>query len=67
MQVLQWRGVRRRPGTSLVLQEEAIRINPKSNNLNEHEAAKWLGKDELDSVKWLPADVKVVEVMNKTI
>ena len=35
--------------------------------LNEHEAAKWLMKDELDSVKWLPADVKVVEaLMNKT-
>ena len=37
-------------------------------HLNEHEAAKWLGKDELDSVKWLPADVKVVEaLMNKTL
>lgn len=30
-------------------------------HLNEHEAARWLGRDELDSVKWLPADVKVVE------
>lgn len=30
-------------------------------HLNEHEAAKWLTKDELDSVDWLPADVKVVE------
>ena len=29
--------------------------------LNEHEAAKWLSKDELDSVKWLPADLEVVE------
>jgi 8-oxo-dGTP diphosphatase len=36
--------------------------------LNEHEAAKWLMKDELDSVKSLPADVKVVEaLMNKTL
>ena len=35
--------------------------------LNEHEAAKWLGKDELDSVKWLPADVKVVEVIKSKI
>ena len=25
------------------------------------EAARWLKNDELDSVKWLPADVKVVE------
>ena len=39
-----------------------------SLTLKEHEAAKWLAKDELGSVKWLPADVKVVEVlMNKTI
>lgn len=30
-------------------------------HLNEHEAAKWLSKDELDSVKWLPADLEVVE------
>ena len=30
-------------------------------HLNEHEAAKWLAKDELDSVKWLQADIKVIE------
>ena len=36
-------------------------------HLNEHEAAKWLTKEQLDSVKWLPADVKVVEMLlNKT-
>lgn len=29
--------------------------------LKEHEAAKWLTRDQLDSVNWLPADVKVVE------
>ena len=29
--------------------------------LREHEAAKWLTRAELDSVDWLPADVKVVE------
>ena len=28
--------------------------------LNEHEAARWLAKEELESVKWLPADVEVV-------
>ena len=36
-------------------------------HLNEHEAAKWLTKDELDGVKWLPADVKVVEVIKSKI
>ena len=30
-------------------------------HLNEHEAARWLTKDELDTVKWLPADEEVVE------
>ena len=34
-------------------------------HLNEHEAAKWLAKDELDSVKWLPADVKLIEEVRR--
>ena len=29
--------------------------------LKEHEAARWLTKDELDSVEWLPADVELIE------
>lgn len=29
--------------------------------LKEHEAAKWLNKDELENVNWLPADLKVTE------
>lgn len=29
--------------------------------LKEAEAAKWLGKDELDSVQWLPADLSFIE------
>lgn len=28
--------------------------------LKEHEAAKWLRMDELDSVEWLPADVTLI-------
>ena len=31
-----------------------------SLHLNEHEAAKWLTKDELNSVKWLPADAELI-------
>ena len=30
-------------------------------HLNEHESARWLAKDELDSVKWLPADKSIIE------
>ena len=31
--------------------------------LKEAEAAKWLSKDNLDSVKWLPADLEVVDLI----
>ena len=34
-------------------------------HLNEHEAARWLTKDELDSVKWLPADLDVVRKLKE--
>ena len=36
------------------LQTEAL-------HLNEHEAAIWLSKDELDTVRWLPADESIIE------
>lgn len=32
-------------------------------HLNEHEAARWLTKEELNSVNWLPADVQVVDII----
>lgn len=31
--------------------------------LKEHEAARWLAPDELDSVQWLPADIQVIEMI----
>lgn len=33
--------------------------------LMEHEAARWLDKDQLDCVNWLPADRSVVEILKK--
>lgn len=36
-------------------------------SLLEHEAMKWLTKDELDTVSWLPADVKVVQKLKETV
>lgn len=33
--------------------------------LKEHEAMKWLTKDTLDTVDWLPADVLVVAQFKK--
>lgn len=29
--------------------------------LKEHEAARWLAKDELESVRWLPADLQILD------
>lgn len=29
--------------------------------LKEHEAARWLTKDELNNVEWLPADITLIE------
>ena len=35
--------------------------------LTEHEAAKWLTKDELDSVEWLPADITLIDKIKAVI
>ena len=35
--------------------------------LKEAEAAKWLSKDELDSVKWLPADLSLIEKIKEVM
>lgn len=35
--------------------------------LKEHEAAKWLKKEQLDDVEWLPADVTVIETIKKKL
>lgn len=35
--------------------------------LLEHEDAKWLSKDEIDSVGWLPADVELIETLKKIL
>ena len=32
--------------------------------LREHEAARWLSAEELDKVKWLPADLTVIDKLN---
>jgi 8-oxo-dGTP diphosphatase len=38
------------------LQTEAL-------HLNEHEAARWLTSEEMDSAEWLPADREVLKVL----
>lgn len=36
-------------------------------HLNEHEAAAWLNKDTLFSVKWLPADIGILKYIQSTL
>ena len=35
--------------------------------LTEHSEAKWLTKDELDSVEWLPADITLIDKIGRGI
>ena len=35
--------------------------------LREHEAAKWLSKEELDSVDWLPADLDLIAKLKEEL
>lgn len=35
--------------------------------LKEHEAAQWLTKETLDSVEWLPADLKLIDKLREMI
>ena len=35
--------------------------------LLEHEAARWLGKDALDSVDWLPADITIIDMIREKL
>ena len=53
------------PNFSLTMHCYLCSLLMEALHLNEHEAARWLSKDELDSVKWLPADLKVVEKLKK--
>lgn len=35
--------------------------------LKEHEAARWLDKDTIDDVDWLPADVTLIDIVRREI
>ena len=55
------------PTFHLSMQCFLCRIKAGSLNLKEHEAARWLAEDELDSVDWLPADIEVLGWIRKEI
>ena len=42
-------------------------IESGSLTLKEHEAARWLTKEQLDSVDWLPADLEVIDNVRRVM
>ncbi|MBR4129377.1 MAG: (deoxy)nucleoside triphosphate pyrophosphohydrolase [Bacteroidaceae bacterium] len=51
------------PAFHLTMHCFLCRIESGNLTLKEHEAAKWLNRDELNSVDWLPADKEVLDVI----
>ncbi|QFQ12621.1 (deoxy)nucleoside triphosphate pyrophosphohydrolase [Pseudoprevotella muciniphila] len=49
------------PAFHLTMHCYLCRVESGCLKLKEHEAARWLTKDDLDSVEWLPADRDVVK------
>ena len=49
---------------AIIRKDDKISLQTEAMHLNEHEAERWLSKDNLNSVKWLPADLLVLEVLN---
>ena len=41
------------------------RVESGTLTLKEHDAARWLASNELESVKWLPADLQVNEILQR--
>ncbi len=48
------------PDFHLIMDSYLARIENGHLTLSEHDEAKWLSLDELDTVAWLPADILVV-------
>ena len=42
-------------------------LRGESLHLNEHEAARWLGAADLASVRWLPADLSLLPLIEKEL
>ena len=51
------------PAFHLTMHCFLCRIESGNLTLKEHEAAKWLNRDEFNSVDWLPADKEVLDVI----
>lgn len=55
------------PTFHLSMQCFVCSLESESIHLNEHDSAKWLDKDCLYSVKWLPADIEILPHINRIL
>ena len=55
------------PNFHLTMHCYLCRVESGHLELNEHEAAKWLSVDELDSVDWLPADITIIDLIRREL
>ncbi|MBR6164583.1 MAG: (deoxy)nucleoside triphosphate pyrophosphohydrolase [Clostridia bacterium] len=53
------------PSFHLSLQCFWCRVESGNLILREHEAARWLAREELDSVSWLPADLELLPLLRE--
>ena len=54
------------PKFHLIMHCYKCRLLSEELELLEHEAARWLSRDELYTVKWLEADIEVLEILRKS-
>jgi 8-oxo-dGTP diphosphatase len=54
-------------GNIAYLVDETCKVHHKDTEFFEHEAAKFVGKDEIDSVKWLPADLTIIDDLKNSL
>lgn len=55
------------PKFHLIMHCYLCRLEEGNLHLVEHEAARWLLPEQIDSVGWLPADIKVVNALKEEI
>ena len=53
------------PSFHLTMHCYMCRISNGEIDLREHKSARWLSKNSLNSIEWLPADVEVIKLLNE--
>ncbi|MBO7562229.1 MAG: (deoxy)nucleoside triphosphate pyrophosphohydrolase [Bacteroidales bacterium] len=55
------------PKFHLILHCFLCRLKNDTLHLLEHESARWLSANELDSVEWLPADLSIIHIIRQVL